>query len=452
MGIYLGYLLDNKKTCLQKHDIDRDFTTYICSSRTLPVYGIEGIMLSHLKILTVTHKRTNLNEIGNFVIKSNDNTGPQAKLERLKQQFQLDELFYLSTCNRVMYLFVTNHELDESFTSHFFQSINPDLPLATIEQIKDIVYSLEGEDAMEHLLEVAASIDSLVIGERQILGQMREAYEQSKSWGLSGDFIRIIFQQAVQAAKSVYANTRIGDKPISIVSLAIQKLLKSNLPKEARILLVGAGQTNALAAKFLAKHDYNNVTVFNRSIEKAEKIASTVDGTAYPLSQLGEFTGGFDGMIVCTGATEAIITPALYDKLLAGEKGQKVVIDLAIPNNVAPAVVDRFDLNYIEIEGLRQLAKENLAFREQEIVKAKKLLVDFLQEMPTLIQQRRLERAMRQVPKEIKAVKAKAINEVFHKEVATLDDTTRELLERMLTYMEKKCIGIPMKAARELTL
>ena len=445
-------MLNNKKTCLQKHDIARHFTSYICNGSILPIYGIEGIMLSHLKILTVTHKRTNLNEIGNFVIKSTDNTELQAKLEKLKQQFQLDELFYLSTCNRVMYLFVTDHDLDASFTSHFFQSINPDLPLATIEQLADIAYGLEGEKAMDHLLDVAASIDSLVIGERQILGQMREAYEQSRSWGLSGDFIRIVFQQAVQAAKSVYAKTRIGDKPVSIVSLAIQKLLKSNLPKEARILLIGAGQTNALAAKFLAKHNYNNVTVFNRSIEKAEKIANTIDGTAHALSALAGFKGGFDGMIVCTGATEAIVTPAIYEQLLAGEQDQKVVIDLAIPNNVDAAVMDQFDVNYIEIEGLRQLAKENLAFREQEIVKAKKLLVDFLQEMPTLIQQRRLEMALRQVPEEIKAVKAKAINEVFQKEVATLDDTTRELMERMLTYMEKKCIGIPMKAARELTL
>lgn len=409
-------------------------------------------MLSHLKILTVTHKRTNLNEIGNFVIKSNNSEELKARLEKLKQQFELDELLYVSTCNRVMYMFITERELDSTFTSHFFQSVNSELPLSTIEKIDEVVFCLQGEEAMEHLLDVAASIDSLVIGERQILGQMREAYELSRQWDLSGDLIRIIFQQAVQAAKSVYANTRIGDKPVSIVSLAIQKLLKSNLPKEARILLIGAGQTNALAAKFLAKHNYHNVVVFNRSIDKAEKIAKSLGGTALPLQELENYKDGFDAMIVCTGATEAIIQRELYQKLLAGETEEKVVIDLAIPNNVSNEVVESFSINYIEIEGLRQLAKENLAFREQEIVKAKKLLVQFQEEMPSLIQQRKLELAMRQVPEAIKAVKSKALNEVFQKEVETLDDSTRELLERMLTYMEKKCIGIPMKAARELSL
>ena len=409
-------------------------------------------MLSHLKILTVTHKRTNLNEIGNFVVKSNDSQELKTKLEKLKQQFDLDELLYVSTCNRVMYLFITDRDLDSTFTSHFFQSINPALPLSTIEKIDEVVFSLQGEEAMEHLLDVAASIDSLVIGERQILGQLREAYEQSRQWELSGDLIRIVFQQAVQAAKSVYAKTRIGDKPISIVSLAIQKLLKSNLPKEARILLIGAGQTNALAAKFLAKHHYHNVVVFNRSLDKAQKVANTLDGKALPLTELPNYQEGFDAMIVCTGATKAIIQSELYRSLLAGDSDEKVVIDLAIPNNVDTEVIEQFSINYIEIEGLRQLAKENLAFREQEIVKAKRLLVQFLEEVPSLIQQRKLELAMRQVPEAIKAVKSKALNEVFQKEVSTLDDPTRELLERMLTYMEKKCIGIPMKAARELSL
>ena len=172
----------------------------------------------------------------------------------------------------------------------------------------------------------------------------------------------------------------------------------------------------------------------------------------FPLNDLLSYEDGFDGMIVCTGATEAIITDHLYQHLLQGEEDEKVVIDLAIPNNVAESVVEKFNINYIEIEGLRQLAKENLAFREQEIVKARKLLSSFLTETPTLIQQRRLEVAMRQVPVEIKAIKAKALNEVFQKEVADLDESTRELLERMLSYMEKKCIGIPMKAARELSL
>ncbi|PHN03996.1 glutamyl-tRNA reductase [Flavilitoribacter nigricans] len=406
-------------------------------------------MLERLKILTVTHKRTNLNEIGDYVLKTGSKDELCQRLQKLKFQLRLDELMYLSTCNRVMYCLVTDHAVDASYAGHFFQKINPELSLEQLETIEEKVQILEGEEAMAHLFDVAASIDSLVIGERQILRQLREAYEQCHAWELTGDFIRLLIQQSIQSAKEVYAKTRIGEKPVSVVSLAIQQLMRTHLPKNARILLVGAGQTNNLVAKFLLKHGFNQVTVFNRTLEKAQEVAELLEGKAYLLADLADYRVGFDAMVVCTGATEAIITPELYEQLLNGETSNKIVIDLAIPNNVDREVVEQFSVHYIEIEGLRNLAKENLAFREQEIVRAHHLINRHLTEFPALLKQRQLEVALREVPNAIKDVKRKAIEEVFRKEVEVLDDNTRELLDRMLTYMEKKCIGIPMKAARE---
>lgn len=406
-------------------------------------------MLERLKILTVTHKRTNLNEIGDYVLKTDSKEELCQRLQKLKFQLRLNELLYLSTCNRIMYCFVTDHAVDAAYASHFFQKINPELSLEQLETIDEKVQILEGEEALAHLFDVAASIDSLVIGERQILRQLREAYDQCHEWGLTGDFIRLLIQQSIQSAKEVYAKTRIGEKPVSIVSLAIQQLMRTHLPKSARILLVGAGQTNNLVAKFLVKHGFNQVTVFNRTLEKAQEVAGLLNGNAHVLSALDEYKGGFDAMVVCTGATEAIITPDLYRKVLNGETSNKIVIDLAIPNNVDRAVVAQFPVHYIEIEGLRNLAKENLAFREQEIVRAHQLIHQHLAEFPGLLKQRQLELALREVPTAIKDVKRKALEEVFRKEVEVLDDNTRDLVDRMLTYMEKKCIGIPMKAARE---
>ncbi len=410
-------------------------------------------MLANYKILTVTHKRTNLKEIGNFVIKPEGSVAVSSRLEELMAQFQLDELLYLPTCNRVMYFFTTNQEVDERFIAHFFQSVNPHLPIETLNALEGFVHLYEGQAALEHLLEVAASIDSLVIGERQILRQLREAYEQCRDWGLSGDYIRLAVQQAVAAAKATYAQTRIGEKPVSIVSLAIQKMLHAHLHKDARILLVGAGQTNQLVAKFLEKQDFQNISVFNRSSDKAQQLAAMFkSGRAFPLSALASYEDGFDCLIVCTGATEAIITTELYAHLLQGDTGRKVVIDLSIPHNVAEAVTQAFPIHYIEIEGLRNLAKINLAFREEEVGRAQKLLYQYLAEFPGLLKQRQVELAFRNLPSDIKAVKQKAIEEVFRKEVELLDDNARELMLRMLTYMEKKCIGLPMKAAREAVL
>jgi glutamyl-tRNA reductase len=335
-----------------------------------------------------------------------------------------------------MYFFHTERKLDLVFAVEFFKQVNPQLEDEVLGTLEDSVQILEGMDALEHYFTVSASMDSMVIGERQILGQLRDAYDQCKEWGLIGDNLRMAMDQAVAVAKSIYSNTRIGDKPVSIASLAIQKMMRYHLPKEARILIVGAGQTNTLIAKFLAK---------------AEEIAAIFPhGRAFDLNALHNYSEGFDALIVCTAATEPVITPELYSQLLNGETGAKVLIDLSIPHNIAPEVVNNYENHYIEIEGLRALAKENLAFRELEVQKAKAMLEDFIEELPKVFQQRRLEIAMRQVPVEIKAVKDRALNEVFHKEVAQLDTNTRDLLERMLEYMEKKCIGIPMKAAKEV--
>ena len=409
-------------------------------------------MIANFKILTITHKQTNLKEIGKFVLKTSDTESTQDRLLHIKSQFDLNELFYVNTCNRVLYFFHMERDLDLSFASHFLQAANPNLPISILDHIEDYALLLEGEDAIKHFFEVAASIDSLVIGERQILGQLREAFDNNTQWGTLGDHLRMAFQQAVIAAKGVYSQTRIGDKPVSVASLAIQKLLGAQLAKDARILMIGAGQTNQLVAKFLLKHHFTNITVSNRNIERAQQLADLLDAQVHPFENLAKYDKGFDCLIVCTGAKEPIITTSLYQQLLQEESDRKVIIDLAIPHNVADDVIEQFNIQYIEIEGLRNLAKENLSFREQELHKAKDLLKTYLAEFPSIIKQRQLELAMRQVPEAIKAVKQKAITEVFRKDLEEVDEHTKALIDRMMSYMEKKCIGIPMKAAREAVI
>ena len=407
-------------------------------------------MLDNYKIITLTHRRIDLRHIKDYVVQTAEGQSVDGRLLEIKHQFGLQELMYVATCNRVMYLFyVEDLHLDEVFADRFMQAVNPRLSNKQLDKLTEVAYLLEGTEAIEHLLEVSASIDSLVIGERQILGQIREAFQASLEAGLSGDSIRLLVQHAIRAAKKVYSHTRIGAKPVSIVSLGIHRMLRSHLPPKPRILLVGAGATNQLVAKFLEKNHFQHITVFNRTLEKARQLAASFKGQAHSLEELDSYDKGFDCMIVCTGAVEPIITQARYQRLLAGETTPKVILDLAIPHNVAEEVVATNEVHYIEVEGLRHLAKENLAFREREVTQARELLDEFLIEFPLLFKQRQLEIAMRQVPEAIKAIRSHAVNEVFRKEVEELDDHSRQLVERMLAYMEKKCIGIPMKAARE---
>ena len=243
-------------------------------------------MLANYKILTVTHRQTPLKAIGSFVVPHTDDNELQQKLLGLQEELGIEELMYLATCNRVLYFFYDGNSSEEQDVTTFFQAIQPEL---AADFIQENVQSFCGEKAIDHLFKVAASVDSLVVGEREILRQLRQAYDRSREWGLTGDHLRIAMQQAVLAAKEVYTSTRLGEKSVSVVSLAVKEMLKTGLPKDARILMIGAGQTNMLVAKFLKKYGFENVTVFNRTLARAEQLAAKFQNAAFPLADLENY-------------------------------------------------------------------------------------------------------------------------------------------------------------------
>jgi glutamyl-tRNA reductase len=406
-------------------------------------------MLDIYKILTVTHKQTSVSHISDFIVKYATQEEFSSKLEQLKLNFDFSELMYLATCNRVMYFFVAKRTTDQAFKDAFFKEINPNL---SSEQIQQSVAFYQGSDALKHLFSVASSTDSMVVGEREILRQLREAYDTSKALNLISDDIRLAVDNAVLASKSVYSNTRIGEKPVSVASLAAQRLMNFHLSKHARILMIGAGQTNMLVSKFLLKYHFDNVTVCNRNIERAQELAKTLNGKAIDLASLASYEEGFDAIIICTGATTPIINETVYQQLLGDDSDRKLIIDISIPNNVDKSFLSNYNVEYVEVEDIRAMAQENLAFRQTEVQKATEILNQYLAEFPLLYSQRKIELAMRNVPEEIKAIKDHAMNSVFKQEVESLDEQARHLLERMMSYMEKRCIGIPMKAAREAVI
>ena len=289
-----------------------------------------------------------------------------------------------------------------------------------------------------------------MIGEREILRQLREAYQKCKTqFSITGDKIRIAMQMTVKSAKMVYGNTRIGEKPVSIVSLAVKKLLQSSPPNNARVIIIGAGQTNILMSNFLKKYNFKDVAVFNRTLEKAENLASRLNGSVFTLDALQSFDKGFDIMIVCTGSTSKFIDKETYAQLLQGDTSQKTIVDLSVPSNIDADVCATNDINYIEIQSLKKLAEDNLAFRKNEIAKVKDILAERVNEFKEIYRQREIERDVSYIPQEIKAVKEKAINVVFKKQLDEVDDNARQLIEEMMTYMEKKCIAVPIKKAKQ---
>ncbi len=406
-------------------------------------------MLDGYHILTLTHRDAPLETLAH-AIAPGDNT--PAALQHLKAEMGWEEMLYLATCNRVTYVFYTQSPVNQNITEQMLEALRPDLSNQIIAETATKIRHLQGTEAVVHLLEVAASMDSLVVGEREIIRQIRQAYDQSRAWNLTGDHLRLLLGFTIETAKEIYTHTGIGRRALSVVALAFGEMQKVGLRPDARILMIGAGETNALFAKFLAKARYQNVTVFNRTFEKAQALAQANNWRAFPLDELAYYSEGFDALVVCTGATQALITPKLYEALLAQESGKKVVVDLSIPHNVARETVQNFPLQYIEIESLKETANENLAYREQERDRAAGLIRERILQFRDRWHERQVERSMAHIPDEVKAVKERAIQEVFGKEFSQLDPAAQDLVQRMMGYMEKKCVAIPIKAAKAIAL
>ncbi|MGF1924241.1 MAG: glutamyl-tRNA reductase [Bacteroidia bacterium] len=403
--------------------------------------------MEYLKIIAFTHKQIDLKSLGKLVIC--DQTLDD-RLRNIQSKLNIKEIFYVGTCNRVEFIFTSADEIDKKFITEFLTVLDMGLPAKYMEQFVENVSTYERVEAFNHLLRTSCSLESLVVGEKEILAQVRKAYEACRVAGFTGDYMRMIMNRVVKTAKEVYTHTNISKNPVSIVSLAYRKLRQLNMSPNSRLLIIGAGETNKNIAQYLKKHKYANFSVFNRTLEKAVSLAKELNGKAFPLAELGNFKEGFDVIITCTGAIEPVLTEEIYTKLLNGDTGKKVIVDLAVPNDTAPSVVQNFPIHYIEVESLKETARKNIQERYDELVNAEHIINANIKDFESVSKQRKIEIAMSDVPKKIKEIKHTALNGVFADEINTMDDSSRALLERVMDYMEKKCISVPMVMAKEI--
>ena len=403
--------------------------------------------MEYLKIIAFTHKHIDLKALGKLVICEQT---LDDRLRNIQSKLNIKEIFYVGTCNRVEFIFTSTDEVNKAFITRFLTVLDMGLPQEYMEQFVENVSTYEKVNAFNHLLRTSCSLESLVVGEKEILAQVRKAYEACRIAGFTGDYMRMIMNRVVKTAKEVYTNTNISKNPVSIVSLAYRKLRQLNMSPNSRLLIIGAGETNKNIAQYLKKHKYANFSIFNRTLEKAEYLAKDLNGKAYLLTDLEDYNKGFDVIITCTGAVDPIITEKIYAKLLNGETGKKVIVDLAIPNDIAASVVKNFPVHYIQVESLKEIARKNIQERYDELINAEHIIDANIKDFELVLRQRKIEIAMSDVPKKIKEIKHTAINGVFAEEINTLDDNSRAVLERVMDYMEKKCISVPMVMAKEI--
>jgi glutamyl-tRNA reductase len=406
--------------------------------------------LNTVQIIAFTHRQFNFDEIGLFHLDDKQRIGV---LKDLKTNLDIDELMYLSTCNRVEFIINHKKEITKTFVKELIKDLLAEKVPTNLSDIVDRAEIINNKAAVHHIFSVASSIDSLVVGEREIITQVRKAFEECRENKLCGDVLRVLVQSTISTAKKVYTESNIGTRPVSIVSLAFLELKKYISKKPKKILVIGAGKTVTSMLKFTSKNLQHHYTIYNRSIEKAHKLveALNIDAEVYPLTELANHNSKFDFIISCTGSKEIVLSLDKFQKINP-DNTKSVIVDLAVPNDCDLKISENQNVKFINVDQLKVRAEENLQLRAEEIKRCLSIIDRQIIKYYIAEKERNLERALSSVPKSIKVIRQKAFREVFAKELETLDPGAIKVVNSLVDYIEKKYISVPMKIAKDILL
>lgn len=268
----------------------------------------------------------------------------------------IEEAVLLSTCNRTeIYLCARDPALAETRLFDFISG-HAKLPL---EQLRGMTYVLRGEAAAEHLMRVAAGLDSLVLGENEILGQVRAAAETAQAAGTTGPLLSALFRRAVQAGKRARAETEIGRGNVSVAGIVVEMAEQALGPiNERTALLVGAGKISSITARALVRAGLRCILVANRTFEKAQKLAQSLNGTAVRFDALDEVLARADIVICSTGAPHLVLHADSVAKAQRTRGGRPLLVaDLAVPRDADPQIAVIPGVRLANIDDLDTLVK-----------------------------------------------------------------------------------------------
>ena len=282
------------------------------------------------------------------------------------------EALVLSTCNRVeIYGSSEGPVATEEIIPALWQS-NADL------DDNEVLYRYDGENCAQHLFRVVAGLDSMVIGETEILGQAKKAYEAARSSGSAGPLLHRLFQRAFRVAKQVRTSTDITRGAVSVGSVAVDLAVKifGDL-RECSVLVLGAGETSERTARALNSRGVTDIRVSNRSFERAQNLAELVHGRAVPFDNWTEQCREIDILISSTSAEEPVVTPERLSPMLRSRPDRPLfIIDIAVPRDVAPEVNEMDGVYLYDIDALQSIAEQSLAMRRQQMSAAEKIIAE----------------------------------------------------------------------------
>lgn len=293
---------------------------------------------------------------------------PEA-LRDLQQQPYINEATILSTCNR------TEIYCDASLQAKPCEWLAQHYALP-YQQLTSSLYTYHDEAAVQHIIRVASGLDSMVLGEPQILGQLKSAFVQAQNAGAVGTHLQRLFQWVFATSKRVRHDTQIGVNPVSVAYTAVHlaRRIFADLSKRS-VLLIGAGETIELAAQYLVSQGIQQLFLTNRNHARAQQIGQRWGAQVFPLEQLTQYLGSADIVIAATSSPLPLLGKGSVETALKQRKRQPILmLDIAMPRDIEPEVAQLADVYLYNIDDLKALAAENQKSRQAAAIKAEQLI------------------------------------------------------------------------------
>ncbi len=388
-------------------------------------------------LIGVNHKTTPLHIREKMALSG----GYEEPLLGLRKVKNCKEYYLLSTCNRVELLLVTDSAtVEDEVVDHIFGSNVPK------EQCRDYLYIYYNEEAAHHLFMVAASLDSMIVGESQILGQLKEAYRYAAGLNCTGALLNKLLHKSFSVAKRVRSETGIGSSAVSISYAAVQlaKKIFGNL-KEKKVLLIGAGEMAELAAEHLVGQGVANVIVANRTLSRAMDMAKRFNGKAVSLDELLNQLESVDIIISSTGASDVIMSKDEVKGVMRLRRNRPLFfIDIAVPRDLDPQLADLENVFLYDIDDLTNVVEMNKSEREKEAVKARRIVDEESLKFQRWREGMAITPTIRSMRQKIEKICTDELDRTYG-QMPNLSEKDRKNLERMTKSIASKVLHDPLQ-------
>lgn len=302
-----------------------------------------------------------------------DKSDTEKCLRAIRDWGFVSETLLLSTCNRVEILMASQNVSDAVEGAKKFFCEYHDVSL---ESFEDSLYVYTNQEAVKHIFRVASSLDSMVVGEPQILGQIKEAYRECLECDSSGVILNRLLHKSFSVAKRVRTETRIGDSAVSISFAAVELGRKIfGTLEEKRVLLIGAGEMAELAARHLLNNGVSEITIANRTLERAVELAKGFNGRSISMEEIPDALRQVDIVISSTGAPHQILSYQDVKGVMRPRKNRPIFfIDIAVPRDIDPRINEIGNIYLYDIDDLENIVQVNIKERESEAIKAERVV------------------------------------------------------------------------------